>query len=61
METQSTARMKAQDRIDGGRSLGGVSSPTSSGGARRFGDPGAAEEMTRLATPLVLEAKLELQ
>lgn len=47
MKTQSTARMKARGRTDGGRSLGGARNPTDRGGARGAGDPGGAEETKR--------------
>lgn len=47
MEALNPDDTKTQGRTDGGRSEDGVSGPTTSDGAERFGDPGEAEVIMR--------------
>jgi len=48
LKTPSTARTKAHGGSNSGRSRGVVRCPTTSGGARRVGDPERAKETQRL-------------
>lgn len=46
---QNMARKKAHSATQSQRNQGGVKDPTTSGGARRDGDPDGAEETQRLS------------